>query len=114
LTADDRIVGIAVELDPARAVRFYRVFKPGIDDMVCKYICQYRADYTSNNVAKLPLEFSSLIEREGLKVSYGEGFGGAPLRLLPAGHGVTTGAGERRDEQATEQDGKTFGGDDHV
>jgi len=69
---------------------------------------------TSNNLAKLPLEFSSTIERERLKVSYGEGFGGAPLRLFPATHGVTTGAGERRDEQAKEQGGKIFGGDDHV
>jgi hypothetical protein len=77
-------------------------------------LCHQSVSNTSNNLAKLPLEFSSTIERERLKVSYGEGFGGAPLRLFPATHGVTTGAGERRDEQAKEQGGKIFGGDDHV
>ena len=70
--------------------------------------------YTSNNVAKLPLEFSSTIERECLKVRYGEGFGGAPLRLLPAMHRVTPGAGEHNDEPAKEPSSKPFGGDKHV
>lgn len=68
---------------------------------------------TSNNVAKLPLEFSSAIERERLKVRYGEGFGGAPLRLPPAMHRVTTGAGERNDEPAKEPSSTPFGGDHH-
>ena len=78
------------------------------------HVRQQGRDYTSNNLAKLPLEFSSTIEREHLKVSYGEDFGGAPRRLLPATHWVTTGAGEHRDEPAKAQDGNTFGGDDHV
>jgi hypothetical protein len=73
-----------------------------------------RAKYTSNNVTKLALEFSSTIERERLKVRYGEGFGGAPLRLLPAPHRLTTGAGEGSDEQAKEPRSKTSGGDHHV
>jgi hypothetical protein len=72
------------------------------------------ASYTSNNVAKLPLEFSWSIAREGLKVRYGEGFGGAPLRFPPATHRVTTGAETSSDEQTQAQRSTTVGGDDHV
>ncbi len=45
---------------------------------------------------------------------YGEGFGGAPLRVLPATHRITTGAGERSDEKAKEPSSKTVGGKRHV
>jgi len=68
----------------------------------------------SNNRAKLPLEFSTTIERIDLKVRYGEGFGGAPLRAVPAMHRVTTGVRESRDEQAPEQRSNNVGGNDHV
>jgi hypothetical protein len=69
---------------------------------------------SSNNRAKLSLEFSSSIEREALKVSYGEGFGGAPLRLPPATYRMTTGAGECRHESETKPSSKTVGGNHHV
>ena len=78
------------------------------------HVGQHRRKYTSSNVAKKALEFSSAIERKHLKVRYGEGFGGAPLRLLPAMHRLTAGAGERSDEQATEPSSKTVGGNRHV
>ena len=87
---------------------------PGIKRIVHKQIREHGTNYTSHNVAKLPLEFSSTIERECLKVRYGEGFGGAPLRLLPAMHRVTPGAGEHNDEPAKEPSSKPFGGDNHV
>jgi hypothetical protein len=74
---------------------------------------QQRRD-SSNNRAKLLLEFSSGIEREALKVSYGEGFGGAPLRFLPAKHRRTLGAGDLGSEPEKESSSKTVGGNDHV
>jgi len=40
-----------------------------------------RGNYAPNNVAKLWSEYSSEIERAGLIGRYGEGFGGAPLRI---------------------------------
>jgi len=70
--------------------------------------------YTSNNRAKLPFEFSSRIEREGLKVRYGDGFGGAPLRIPGATRRVTTGAETSSDEQTQEPSSTPIGGDDHV
>jgi hypothetical protein len=79
-----------------------------------KDIGQHRATYTSNNRAKLPLEFSSRIEREALKVRYGEGFGGAPLRLSPTTHRLAIGAGNSSDEQTQEQCSTLVGGNDHV
>ena len=68
----------------------------------------------SNNRAKLPLEFSTTIERIDLKVRYGEGFGGAPRRAVPAMHRVTTGVRESRDEQAHEHSSSHVGGNDPV
>jgi hypothetical protein len=82
--------------------------------MVKVNIGEYRRDYTTNNVAKLLPEFSIRIERASLKVRYGEGFGGAPLRFPPATHRITTDAGERSDEQTQEPSSKTVGGNDHV
>jgi hypothetical protein len=73
-----------------------------------------RTQYTSNNRAKLPLEFSSSIEREELKVRYGEGFGGAPLRLPSTTHRLATGAEDSSDEQTQEQRSTIVGGNDHV
>ena len=55
-----------------------------------------------------------MIERSDLKVRYGEGFGGAPLRAVPAMHRVTTGVRDSRDEQAPEQSSSHVGGNDHV
>jgi hypothetical protein len=69
---------------------------------------------TSNNRAKLPLEFASSIKREELKVRYGEGFGGAPLRLPPTTHRLATGAENSSDEQTQEQRSTIVGGNDHV
>jgi hypothetical protein len=89
-------------------------FHPFNKHIVQKQIRQDWTQYASNNVAKKALEFSSAIERKHLKVRYGEGFGGAPLRLLPAMHRLTAGAGERSDEQATEPSSKTVGGNRHV
>ena len=71
-------------------------------------------DYPSNNRAKLPFEFSSSIKREGLKVRYGDGFGGAPLRFPGAPRRVTTGAETSSDEQTQEPNSTPVGGDDHV
>jgi hypothetical protein len=70
--------------------------------------------YASNNRAKLPLEFFTTIERIDLKVRYGEGFGGAPLRAFSAMHRVATGVRESRDEQAPEQSSIPVGGNDPV
>jgi hypothetical protein len=61
-----------------------------------------------NNIRTLP------IERIDLKVRYGEGFGGAPLRAVPAMHRVATGVRESRDEQAPEQSSSHVGGNDPV
>jgi hypothetical protein len=77
-------------------------------------VCQQGANYASNNRAKLPLEFSSWIKREELKVRYGEGFGGAPLRLPPTTHRLATGAENSSDEQTQEQRSTTVGGNDPV
>ena len=67
----------------------------------------------SYHVAKLPLDFSLPIERKDLKVRYGEGFGGAPLRLPPATHRVvTTGAETSSDEPTQAQGSRTVGGKD--
>ena len=55
-----------------------------------------------------------MIERLELKVRYGEGFGGAPLRAFSAMHRVATGVRESRDEQAPEQSSSNVGGNDHV
>ena len=73
-----------------------------------------RHPYPSNNRAKLPFEFSSSIERESLKVRYGEGFGGAPLRLPLALRRLTTGAETSSDEQTQEHGSTPVGGGDHV
>jgi hypothetical protein len=70
--------------------------------------------YPSNNRAKLPFEFSTSIEREGLKVRYGDGFGGAPLRLPWAPRRLTTGAETSSDEQTQEPSSTPVGGNDHV
>jgi hypothetical protein len=70
--------------------------------------------YSSNNRAKLPFEFSSSIKRESLKVRYGDGFGGAPLRFPPATRHWTTGAETSSDEQTQEPSSTPIGGDDHV
>jgi hypothetical protein len=54
------------------------------------------------------------MERIDLKVRYGESFGGAPLRAVPAMHRVTTGVRDSRDEQAHEQSSSNVGGNDPV
>jgi len=73
-----------------------------------------KRSYPSNNRAKLPFEFSTSIEREGLKVRYGDGFGGAPLRLPWAPRRLTTGAETSSDEQTQEPSSTPVGGNDHV
>lgn len=78
------------------------------------HVRQTRRDNTSNNRAKLPLEFASSIKREELKVRYGEGFGGAPLRLPPTTHRLATGAEDSSDEQTQEQRSTIVGGNDQV
>jgi len=70
--------------------------------------------YPSNNRAKLPFEFSTSIEREGLKVRYGEGFGGAPLRIPVVTRRLTTGAETSSDEQTQESSSTPVGGDHDV
>jgi len=85
---------------------------PLISPIVRGAASDYR--YTSNNRAKLPFEFSSCIERAGLKVRYGDGFGGAPLRIPGATRRVTTGAETSSDEQTQEPRSTPIGGDDHV
>jgi hypothetical protein len=62
----------------------------------------------------LPLEFSSSIERERLKVSYGEGFGGAPLQDFSPLRCPPAGVGERADGPRKPNRSKTVGSDDHV
>ena len=54
------------------------------------------------------------IEREGLKVRYGDGFGGAPLRVSEATRRLTTGAETSSDEQTQEPSSTPVGGNDHV
>lgn len=71
-------------------------------------------DTSNNRAKKLPLEFLTSIERTSLRVRYVEGFGGAPLRIPPVPHRITTAAGESGDEKANEQGSKTVGGNDHV
>ena len=46
-----------------------------------EYVCQKRAKFSPNNVAKSVIEFSTTISRERLRPGYGDGFGGAPLRI---------------------------------
>jgi hypothetical protein len=55
-------------------------------------------DYASNNSAKLPIEFSVTLSREGLRPSYGEGFRGAPLRWTGMGMGSASSDGGSRSE----------------
>ena len=45
-------------------------------------MCQQRGPYTSYNVAKNVVEFSTSIPREQLRPGYGAGFLGAPLRMV--------------------------------
>jgi hypothetical protein len=73
-----------------------------------------RHQYTSNNRAKLPFEFSSRIERASLKVRYGDGFSGAPLRVSGATRRVTTGAETSSDEQIQESSSTPVRGDHDV
>ena len=55
-----------------------------------------------------------MIERRALKVRYGEGFGGAPLRAVAAMPRVVTGVRESGHEQALAHSSIPVGGDDHV
>jgi hypothetical protein len=41
-------------------------------------------DYPSPNVAKKMQEFTLMLPREQLRPSYGDGFGGAPLKGAPS------------------------------
>jgi hypothetical protein len=88
--------------------------EPEVQGIVQINIGENWRDYPSNNRAKLPFEFSSSIKREGLKVRYGDGFGGAPLRIPGATRRVTTGAETSSDEQTQEPSSTPVGGDDHV
>jgi len=60
------------------------------------------------------LEFSSSVEREHLKVGYGEGFGGAPLQDFSPPRCPPAGVGEGSDEQRKPNRSKAVGGDEHV
>ena len=73
-----------------------------------------RTTDSSNNRAKLPFECASSINREGMKVRYGDGFGGAPQRIPLATRRVTTGAEISSDEQTQAPSSTPIGGDDHV
>jgi len=44
------------------------------------HVREQRGSHASHNVAKLRIELSVLVSRLTLRPSYGEGFGGAPLR----------------------------------
>jgi hypothetical protein len=81
---------------------------------VQRHVRQHGGSYPSNNRAKLPFEFSTSIEREGLKVRYGDGFGGAPLRVSGATRRVTTGAETSSDEQIQESSSTPVRGDHDV
>ncbi|HMQ56379.1 MAG TPA: hypothetical protein PKD98_30145, partial [Anaerolineae bacterium] len=87
---------------------------PDIESVVQEQIGQQRAHDSSNNRAKLPFEFASSINREGMKVRYGDGFGGAPQRIPLATRRVTTGAEISSDEQTQAPSSTPIGGDDHV
>lgn len=51
--------------------------------LVHEDVAQEGTHYTSNKVAKLPIEFSTSIPRNQLRPGYGDGFLGAPLQAIP-------------------------------
>ena len=69
---------------------------------------------SSYNRANFLLEFSSRIQRECLKVRYGEGFGGVPLQDFSPLRCPSAGVGERADGPRKSNRSKTVGGDSHV
>ena len=52
---------------------------PQVEDVVQKDVGEERADRSSYNLAKLPFELGTRIQRERLRPGYGDGFHGAPL-----------------------------------
>jgi hypothetical protein len=59
---------------------------PLVEGVMHKQIRKQGADYTSYNVAKLMIEFSTNIPRERLRPGYGDGFYGAPLDTVEPSH----------------------------
>jgi hypothetical protein len=78
-------------------------------------VCQERRDYTSYNVAKLMIEFSTSIPRERLQPGYGDGFYGAPLNTVEPSHipSARDQGGHHRGKSRAKK-GSSSGGPRHV